>query len=159
MRKFLLPYPLLVLLFVLPAYAFSQTKSQLSGTVSDSSSKALDLVTVRLFKKNNAAPLQVALSKDNGRFQLNKPDTGNYILSFTHTGFDEKRITIIVDSHAGDMHIDPVQLSRASGVLKEVVVTKLFLMPKTTPRQRQKPPLTFCAGLRSSPSTVRTTSK
>ena len=123
MRKFLLLYPLLALLFVLPGYAFSQTKSQLSGTVSDSSSKALDLVTVRLFKKNNAAPLQVALSKDNGRFQLNKPDTGNYILSFTHTGFDEKRITIIVDSHAGDMHIDPVQLSRASGVLKEVVVT------------------------------------
>ena len=89
MRTFLLSTLLIIFLFALPGYLFSQTKMKISGTVSDSS-KPLPLVTVRLLKINNATPLQTTLSTDNGSFQLNKPDTGNYILSFTHTGFDRK---------------------------------------------------------------------
>jgi len=73
------------------------------------SSKPLALVTVRIFKKNNTAPLQTTLSKENGGYQLNKPDTGNYLLSFTHTGFEEKQINIRIASQTGDMIIDPVQ--------------------------------------------------
>jgi len=122
MRKFLLHALLLTAMFILPGYVFSQTKMKLSGTVSDSS-KPLALVTVRIFKKNSSTPLQTTLSKENGSFQLNKPDTGKYILSFTHTGFAENRINITVASQAGDMQVDPVQLSRATGTLKEVVVT------------------------------------
>ena len=97
MRKFLLSALLPVAVFILPVYAFSQTKAKLSGMVSDST-KPVALVTVRLLKKMNAAPLQTTLSKENGSFQLNKPDTGNYVLSFTHTGFAEKRINITITS-------------------------------------------------------------
>ena len=122
MRKLLLCVLLPALLFLLPGHVFSQTKIKLSGTVSDST-KPLSLVTVRLFKKMNQPALQTTLSKENGGFQLNKPDTGNYILSFTHTGFAEKQITITVAPTAGDMQIDPVQLSKATGMLKEVTVT------------------------------------
>ena len=122
MRKFLLTALLPVILSILPGYAFSQAKVKLSGIVSDSS-KPLALVTVRIFKKNNSTPLQTTLSKENGSFQFNKPDTGNYILSFTHSGYAEKRIPVTVASQPGDMQIDPVQLSRATGMLKEVVVT------------------------------------
>jgi len=93
----------------------------LSGTVSDSS-KPLALVTVRIFKKNNAAPLQATLSKENGNWQLTKPDTGNYILSFTHAGFAEKKINFTVTNQPGDMQVDPVQLASAASTLKEVVV-------------------------------------
>ncbi|MDP4262675.1 MAG: outer membrane beta-barrel protein [Bacteroidota bacterium] len=122
MRKCLLSAFLPAVLFILPGYVFSQTKMKLSGTVSDSS-KPLPLVTVRILKKNNTAPLQTTLSKEDGSFQFNKPDIGNYILSFTHTGFAEKQINITVASKAGDMQIDPVQLSKATGILKEVVVS------------------------------------
>src|SRR5215216_1558737 len=122
MKKILLSLSLAVLLFILPGYTYSQNNTKLSGMVSDSS-KPLGLVTVRLFKKNNATPLQTSLSKDNGSFQLNKPDTGNYILSFTHTGFTEKRIPVTVTSQPGNLQLDPVQLSKATGLLKEVVVT------------------------------------
>jgi outer membrane receptor protein involved in Fe transport len=122
MRK-LLPAALLpAVLFMLPGSVFSQTKMKLSGTVSDGS-KPLALVTVRIFKKNDTASLQTTLSKIDGSFQFNKPDTGNYTLSFTHTGFIEKRINCTVASQATDMLIDPVQLSGTAGVLKEVVVT------------------------------------
>jgi hypothetical protein len=122
MRRFLLLFPLIALFFILPGPVFSQGKMKLSGTVSDSS-KPLALVTVRLLKRNSPNPLQMTLSKDNGSFQLNKPDTGNYVLSFTYTGFAEKRIPITVTSQTGDMQINPVQLSKISGTMKEVVVT------------------------------------
>ena len=122
MRRLLPSALLLAFLFIMPGYVFSQTKMKLSGTVSDSTSKSLALVTVRLFKKNNAVPLQTTLSKENGSFQLNKPDTGHYTLSFTHTGFAEKRMDIIVSATDGDIPIEPVQLSKATGMLKEVTV-------------------------------------
>jgi outer membrane receptor protein involved in Fe transport len=121
MRRFLLSALLSAALFILPGYAFSQAKMKLSGIVSDST-KPLALVTVRIFKNSNAAPLQTTLSKENGSFQLNKPAEGNYILSFTHTGFAAKQINITVAPGTGDMQIDPVQLSKATGLLKEVVV-------------------------------------
>jgi hypothetical protein len=121
MRKFLLSVLLPAVLLVLPGSVFSQTKMKLSGAVSDSS-KPLALATVRIFKKNNATPLQTTLSKEDGSFQFDKPAPGNYILSLTHTGFTEKQINIAVAGQAGDMQIDPVQLSRATGILKEVVV-------------------------------------
>jgi outer membrane receptor protein involved in Fe transport len=122
MRQLLLFLLLPAVLFILPGLAFSQTITKLSGTVSDST-KPLAFVTVRIFKKNNTTPFQSTLSKENGSFEFNKPDTGNYILLFTHTGFVEKRIPITVASVAGDLQIDPVQLSKKTGMLKEVVVT------------------------------------
>ena len=111
-----------IFLFTLPGPLLAQSGAKLSGTVSDSS-KPLALVTVRLLKKNNATPLQTALSKENGSFQLSKPASGNYTLSFTHTGFAEKQVKVTVGAQTGDMSIDPVQLSRVIGTLKEVVVS------------------------------------
>jgi len=122
MRKVLLLVLLAAALVTSSGYAFSQTKLRLSGTVSDST-KPLPLVTVRIYKKINHPALQTTLSKENGSFQFNKPDTGNYILSFTHTGYTEKQINIAVTPQAGDMQIEPVKLSRATGMLKEVTVT------------------------------------
>jgi outer membrane receptor protein involved in Fe transport len=111
-----------VVFLVLPAFGFAQPKMKLTGLVSDSS-KPMALVTVRLFKpNNNTIALQTTLTAENGTYQLNKPDTGNYILAFNHTGFAEKTIAINVNTLEGDMQVDPVQLSRSTGLLKEVVV-------------------------------------
>ena len=115
MRKFLV-----VFLSILSVCGIAQTRSKLSGTVSDSSG-SLPFVTVRLLKPNDQAPLQVVVSKDNGSYQLIKPNAGNYILSFTHTGYAEKRFNITVPA-TGDMNVDPVQMSRSSATLKEVVI-------------------------------------
>ncbi|THU39296.1 TonB-dependent receptor [Niastella caeni] len=121
--KNLIPFIILkAVLFTLPGQLFSQTPLKLSGTVSDSS-KPLTLATIRLFKINNTNPLQTVLSNEQGRFQFTKPDTGNYVLSFTHTGYTEKKVKITVTTTTGDMQIDPVQLSKVTGMMKEVVVT------------------------------------
>ncbi len=121
MRRIAISLLLPVLLFILPATVFSQAKIKLSGTVSDST-KPLALVTVRLFKADNQPPLQTTLSKDNGGFEFNKPAAGNYVLSFTHTGFAEKRINITVSTEPTGMQVDAVQLSKATGTLQGVTV-------------------------------------
>jgi hypothetical protein len=120
--KQLIPFIIVpVFLFLMPRYLFAQTPHKISGSVSDSS-KPLSFATIRLFKINNTKPLQTVLSNEQGRFQFNKPDTGNYMLSFTHTGYAEKKISIVVTT-GGDLPIEPVQLSKATGMMKEVVVT------------------------------------
>jgi len=122
MRKIFIAALLPAILFIMPADVLSQAKLKLSGSVSDST-KPLALVTVRLFKKDSKTPLQTTLSKDNGSFELNKPAPGSYMLSFTHTGFAEKQVNITVAAEATDMHLEPAQLSRITGNLKEVVVS------------------------------------
>src|ERR1051325_5702786 len=117
MRRLLL-YVIPAAMLILPGYGYSQTKGNVSGTVIDSSRKPLGFVTVRFFKQNNLqTPLQTTLSKENGAFHLDKPTPGDYMLTFTHTGFSEKKQNITV-SQDGDMQIDPVELSRTAGTLK-----------------------------------------
>ncbi|MEO6732945.1 MAG: outer membrane beta-barrel protein [Ferruginibacter sp.] len=112
----------LATMLAMPGWAYSQTKGSLSGTIVDSGKKPLSLATVRLFKQNNLqAPLQTTLSKENGSFEFNKVDSGNYILAFTHTGFAEKKQSIEVKPGI-DTKIDQIELTKAMGTLNEVVV-------------------------------------
>ena len=122
MRRLLFYAVISITLLTMPVFGYSQTKNILSGTVTDSSKKPLSFVTIRFFKQNNLqTPLQTTLSKENGAFQFNKPGAGNYTLTFTHTGFAEKKQNITVTAD-GDMQIDPVELSRTAATLNEVVV-------------------------------------
>jgi outer membrane receptor protein involved in Fe transport len=120
MRKVLAAL-LSIILLILPRYVFPQTSMKLSGTVADSS-QSLAMVTVRIFKPGSTTAQQTTLSNERGAYQLKKPDSGKYVLSFTHAGFAEKQITISVTSGPAGMQIDPVQLSREAGTLKEVVI-------------------------------------
>ncbi len=116
MRNFLIAS-----LCMLPGLLYAQSNLKLTGTVSDSS-KPLSLVTIRLLQQNKTAALKTTLSKENGSFELNKPEPGNYILSFTHTGFAEKQVSITVTASAENMKIDEVILSSQGQTLGEVVV-------------------------------------
>lgn len=120
MRKIILS-SFFTFLFFAPV-VFSQGKLKITGSVSDSS-KPLPYATVRLLKRPNTPALQTVLTKENGSFQLNKPDTGKYVLSFTHTGFAEKLVPVNLTAQPGDLQIETVHLSKASSTLKEVVVT------------------------------------
>jgi len=123
MRQILQACLLLSFLLITQAPLFAQEKMKVSGTVADSTGKTLALVTVRLFKANNPAVIQTTLTKENGAFQLSKPPAGNYTLSFTHTGFSEKRVQLSVAECTTDMQVEPVQLTRGSTTLQGVVVT------------------------------------
>jgi len=112
---------LIAILCLVPGLLFAQPKLKMTGTVSDSS-KPLALVTVRLFQQNKTVALQTSLSKENGSFELNKPKPGNYVLSFTHTGFAEKQVSVTVTPSTENMEIGKIILSRHGETLGEVVV-------------------------------------
>src|SRR5258706_1106452 len=121
MRR-LLFYTIVALATLIPtAYTFAQTKTSLLGTVTDSSKKPISFATVRIFKQNSATPLQTTLSNEDGAFHFNNPGEGSYTLTFSHTGFVEKKQDITV-KRGVDMQIDAVELSATKGTLKEVVV-------------------------------------
>ncbi|MEO6718901.1 MAG: outer membrane beta-barrel protein [Ferruginibacter sp.] len=122
MRRLLICTMIVGAMFMLPGYSYSQAPAKLSGTITDSSKKPLPFVTVRFFKQNNLqAPLQTTLTKDNGAFQFNKVDTGNYTLTFTHSGFAEKKQSVTVKP-GENVQIGEIELSKTTGTLNEVVV-------------------------------------
>lgn len=122
MSRLLFYTAIIATMLILPGYSYAQITGNVYGTVIDSSRKPLSLVTVRFFKQNNLQmPLQTTLSKEDGAFQFNKVDTGTYILTFTHTGFAEKKQNIVVTTGV-EKQIDPVLLLRVTGTLKEVLV-------------------------------------
>ena len=101
MIRFITGTLIFIISFTLPGRVYSQNKMTLSGSVTDSSKNPINLVTVRFFKQNNLqAPLQTTLSKDDGTFQFSKIDTGNYTLTFTHTGFAEIKQQVTVNAGA-----------------------------------------------------------
>lgn len=116
MRNFLI-----ATLCIIPGLLSAQSKLKLTGVVSDSS-KPLAFVTVRLFQQNKTVVLQTSLSNENGSFELNKPQPGDYIISFTHTGFSTKQVNLTVTASAKDMQVDKIILFHQAETLGEVVV-------------------------------------
>lgn len=107
----------------LPALLFSQGHVHLSGNVTDSSKKPLGFVTVHIYKqKDLLKPLTTTYTKQDGKFKFEGIDSGNHLLVFTHTGFAEKKQPVSINATSGNVELDPVQLSIAAGVLKEVSV-------------------------------------
>lgn len=106
--------------FALPFNLYAQTKYFIKGTVSGAE-KTLPFVTIRLYSTDKPNALQTVLGKEDGTYRLPKPADGNYILSFSHTGYAEQKkpVSIIAD---GDVTVEPVIMEKATGTLNEVVV-------------------------------------
>lgn len=122
MRKVLFFVVMITALATSPALVHSQTKSKVSGIVVDSAQRPLNLVTIRLFKSDNLQrALHTTLSKENGAFEFDKIDSGNYKLTFTHTGFAEKQEYIKLIPGI-DKQVEPVQLFKLTATMKEIVV-------------------------------------
>ena len=112
MKNLILLIILPVILCIIPGRLFAQTNLKLSGSVSDSS-KPLTFATIRLFKINNTKPLQTVLTNEQGHFEFNKPDTGMYVLSFTHTGYAEKKVNVTVTTGTENIQVDQVLFQTA----------------------------------------------
>ncbi len=109
-----------LILFALPFNLTAQTNFFIKGTVSGDE-KALPFVTVRLYSADKPRALQTVLGKEDGTYELPKPPNGNYILSFSHTGYAEQKKAVSIAAD-GDIAVEPVLMVKTSGNLSEVVV-------------------------------------
>jgi len=106
------------------AAAFAQGKTTLSGFVNDSAAqKPLQYATAELYKNTVAGqPLKVTFTNDQGKFTFTKIDSGNYVVSISHTGFLEKSQTVSINGSEA-VELNPFSLPTSNGALKGVVVT------------------------------------
>lgn len=125
MKKIVLYGSALLLLQVLVVVtAVAQGKATLSGFVSDSTAqKPLQYANAELYKGAvTGQPLKVTFTNDKGKFSFTKLDTGNYVISVSHTGFLEKQQTIVVNGNEA-IELQPFSLLSSNGAMQGVVVT------------------------------------
>ncbi len=114
----------IILTFLINCIATAQTpKVTLSGQVKDATSKtALSFVNVTLTTKDSSL-IAGTITGDNGRFTLTDIKSGNYILTFTYTGYEAKAKTVTVGQLSNFLELGITELATDAKLLKEVTIT------------------------------------
>lgn len=116
-----LNYLLLVLVFAIPVFAFSQT-STIKGVLRDSTANTpLPFATVALFKSTSTQPVKVTISDEAGKFSI-PADTGLFIIVCTYVGYAEKRIPVSITNNESK-ELQDVFLKSLAKSLGAVTVT------------------------------------
>ncbi|HVF95909.1 MAG TPA: outer membrane beta-barrel protein [Flavisolibacter sp.] len=124
MKKILL-YALafLIVQCLLAAAATAQTKTTITGTITDSiSQKPFAYATAELYKGiATGQPLKATFTNDKGTFRFAGLDTGHYTLALSHTGFIEKRSDVVI-TEGGTIDLGSFSLTPSGGALQGIVV-------------------------------------
>lgn len=122
--KALLLFTLLISAAITPALSQIKTDYQLTGSITDSTSKkALDYVTVSLKTEKNV-PVKVALTNQDGSFAFNSLKPQKYLLSIIAVGYSAKTIAVdLSDSSQNKHNLGAINLVKGANKLKEVTIT------------------------------------
>ena len=111
---------LIVVLGLLTMTGFGQTK--ISGTVVDEVDKTkLTNATVMLLQAKDSILIDFTRADQEGRFQLENPDTADYLLIVSYPKFGDyfQKIT----QGSGDQSLGQLQMQSAANLIEEVLVT------------------------------------
>lgn len=101
---------------------FGLKAQQVSGYVKDAQGTPVSAATVSLLKASDSSVVKLAVSKESGFYIFSGIKTGNYRVSVTHVGFN-RFVSAPVAVTDGDITVPDLQLSKASGDMKGIVVT------------------------------------
>lgn len=111
----------LVMVTLVSVVAMAQ-KREISGTISDKSTKdALPMVTVQLLKQDSTY-VGGALTNDSGKFVVQAPADGKYIVKFTSVGYRPLSGAVTV-AEGKDIALGHLSLTADAIMLKEATVT------------------------------------
>ena len=110
----------LLALYLSIGFCLAQAPKTISGTLQDSTGKALHFATIELRKGTSTATLKVVASNDRGQFSFSGVDTGHYTVHFSHTGFAEKTEDVIKGE--GPVSLPVVTLYNSRNTLLGVTV-------------------------------------
>ena len=108
-------------LFIFGDADAQQKKYTVSGTVKDSTGKALQYATASLYKVGSPDPAATGYTNDNGFFRLTVTDSGSYSLAISHTGYSDLEKNIFLKDENVDAGVLSLQVF--TGTLGAVVVT------------------------------------
>lgn len=112
---------LLLYFLVAASTSFAQSTAKIWGEVQQAGSKELSGTTVSLLKSADSALVKVAVSDKSGHYEFENIHEGQYLISFTSTGF-EKKLTGRFVLPAGGIQLPPVTLVPVSKELASVTV-------------------------------------
>ncbi|MEJ0102905.1 MAG: outer membrane beta-barrel protein [Bacteroidota bacterium] len=115
MRKF-------ALLSVSCFLAVSVFAQQVTGNVKDQQGKALTNSTVTLLNAKDSSVVKLAASNNDGSYTFNEIKAGHYLVSMSHVGYATVYSGVFEFSGSGDLNVPALQVTKATGDLKEVVV-------------------------------------
>lgn len=94
---------------------------KIAGSVTDSSGQSLPSVTVMLLKTVDSSTVKITSTDQNGAFVFEDILPGQYLLSFTNTGYAPHRVAL--PSVNAPFTAEPIRLQKAIAMLAGVTVT------------------------------------
>lgn len=110
------------LMMLLSTKANAQTQARVSGNITDNGKKALSAVTVSLLNAKDSSLAKVALSNAGGKYEIAVTQMGNYLLSYSLVGFEQKYSDVFEIKTGKDVYNNDISLSPAVAELKGVTV-------------------------------------
>ena len=96
---------------------------QVSGVIKDDKGKGLEKSTVSLLRAKDSSVVKLVVTADNGKFSVIAPQSGRYLISASHVGYMATYSQVFELSGSGSMDLPDLAIVKATGNLKEVVVT------------------------------------
>ena len=117
--------PFVFILPLLLSFTFSSAQNAfVKAIVIEKQSKLpLEFASVAVLKQRDSVIVAGTLTQKNGAFTISKLDTGNYVLKVVSLGYQTSIISFSIQQKNQQVHLDNIELSSASNVLGEVVIT------------------------------------
>jgi outer membrane receptor protein involved in Fe transport len=102
---------------------FAQSRTSISGTVTDAKGNALQSVTVALLLAKDSSLVKADVTDEKGQFQLFPQKNGKYLLSYSLIGFEKKYSDAFDVTEGKNSTAQAVTLQAAVKKLQDVTVT------------------------------------
>ena len=102
--------------------SFTQAQ-QVSGVVKDQQGKGIEKTTVSLLRAKDSSVVKLVVTADNGKFSVNAPQSGRYMVSASHVGYMATYSQAFELSGSGSFDVADLTMGKATGNLTGVTVT------------------------------------
>ncbi|CAN5411121.1 outer membrane beta-barrel family protein [soil metagenome] len=113
---------MVALIMLLSTKTNAQTQVRVTGNITDNGKKALSAVTISLINAKDSSLAKVALSNSGGKFEIAVTKMGNYLLSYTLVGFEQKYSEVFEIKTGKDIYNYNTSLLPAVAELKGVTI-------------------------------------
>lgn len=122
MKKIILTLTIFLSIAYNNIMANTLSENSIAGKVIDAQSKPIQYVTVSLLKAQDSSLVKVEITDMNGEFKFPTSDSGEYILSYSSSGYEKTYSEKFTLTPGGEQTLPTVKMNIASKKLEEVTV-------------------------------------
>jgi ABC-type molybdate transport system ATPase subunit len=112
----------ILFLLLLASITMGAGAQQVSGTARDAEGNAVNGATISLMKDTGTTVLKLAVTKEDGLYSFKEITPGSYRVAISHVAYQPMQSLPFTVTDA-DVTVPEIKLNKASGDMKNVVVT------------------------------------